>query len=491
MTEHYQLLIDGDLCDAEDRRTFASVNPYTGEAWAELADAGPADVARATRAARRAFDAGSAWSRMPARERGLLLRRLADALDGNAERLARIEATDNGKLLREMLVQARYLPRWYEYYGGLADKVLGETIPSDRPGFLLYTQREPAGVVAAFTPWNSPLLLMTWKVAPALAAGCTVVIKPSEHAAASTAAFARIVAEVGFPPGVVNVVTSSSVESAAALAADPYVDKITFTGSSATGAAVVRAAADNLTRVMLELGGKSPNIVFADADLEAAANGVIAGIFAAGGQTCTAGSRLLVERSVHDQVVDRVVERAARIVLGDPMDLATEMGPLATRGQLTKVEGLVASALDEGAKARTGARQPPELGGLFYEPTVLTGVSNDMTIAREEVFGPVLAVIPFDGEDDAVAIGNASPYGLAAGLWTGNVQRAHRVARALRAGTVWINAYRAVSYHAPFGGFRASGWGRENGPHAMDEFLETKTVWVELTGATRDPFVIG
>jgi aldehyde dehydrogenase (NAD+) len=487
----HQLFIDGRFVEAQGGHTFASVNPYTGKPWVELADGSEADVARATHAARGAFDTASPWRRMPQRDRGRLLLRLADALDKSANHLARVEATDNGKLLREMLVQTSYLPRWYEYFGGLADKVLGDTIPSDRPNYLLYTQREPVGVIAAFLPWNSPLLLLTWKLAPALAAGCTVVIKPSEHASASTAEFAQIVAEVGFPPGVVNVVTSSSVDTAAALASDPRVDKIAFTGSTAAGAAVVRASAANLTRVMLELGGKSPNIVFADADLDAAANGVIAGIFAAGGQTCIAGSRLLVERSVHDDLVDRVVARARSIVLGDPMDPSTEMGPLATRDQLAKVERLVATALAEGAQLRTGARQPAGLDGFFYEPTVLTGVASEMTIAREEVFGPVLAVIPFDTEPEAVAIANDSPFGLAAGVWTSHVQRAHRVAAALRAGTVWVNAYRVVSFQAPFGGFGASGWGRENGPRAMDEFLETKTVWVELTGATRDPFVMG
>lgn len=490
MTERFRLFIDGQLVDAQDGRTFDATNPYTGEVWAQLAAAGQSDVERATLAAERAFEPGSPWRQMSGRDRGRLLLRLADALDENADRLARIESSDNGKLLREMTVQTNYLPRWYEYYAGLADKITGETIPSDRPNFLLYTQREPVGVVAIFTPWNSPLLLLTWKLAAALAAGCTVVIKPSDQASASTAAFAEVVAEVGFPPGVVNVVTSDSVETSSALAASPHLDMVAFTGSSTTGSAVVKTAADNLTRVMLELGGKSPNIVFADTDLEAAANGVISGIFAAGGQTCIAGSRLVVERSIHDELVDRLVKRAGTIVLGDPMNPTTEMGPMATDAQLAKVTSMVSDAVAEGAHVHAGGRQPA-IGGLFYEPTILTGVRNDMFIAQEEVFGPVLAVIPFDSENEAVAIANDSKYGLAAGIWTGNVQRAHRVASQVRAGTVWVNSYRAVSYTAPFGGFGASGWGRESGPNAMEEFLETKTVWVELSGATRDPFVIG
>jgi acyl-CoA reductase-like NAD-dependent aldehyde dehydrogenase len=490
MTQRYQLFIDGRWKNSSGGRTFPTINPYTGETWADIPDADANDVAEAVGSARAAFDDGD-WSRLSGRDRGRLLRRLAELLDRDADQLARVESMDNGKLLREMLGQTRYLPEWYEYFAGAADKIHGDVIPSDRPNFMLYTRREPCGVVAALTPWNSPLLLMTWKVAPALAAGCSVVVKPSEHASASTLEFARRVEEAGAPAGAFNVVTGFGPATGAAIVAHPGVNKVAFTGSTATGQAIAKMAADNFTRVSLELGGKSPNVVFDDADVAAAVNGVIAGIFAASGQTCIAGSRLLVQRSLHDELVERIVARAETIKLGDPFDMTTEMGPMATKDQLEKVEHYVEIARRAGSTIRCGGRRSTGLSGLFFEPTVITSVTNDARVAQEEIFGPVLAVIPFDDEDEAVRLANDSPFGLAAGVWTQNVHRAHRVAHRLSAGTVWVNSYRVVAFNAPFGGFGASGWGRENGLRAVEDFTEIKTVWVELSGATRDPFVLG
>ncbi len=487
--QRYRLFIGGEWVDAASGRTFQTLDPFAGKPWAEAPDAGPEDVDRAVAAAREAL--AGPWGALTGKDRARLLRRLADLLARDAEALARIETRDNGKLLREMLVQCRALPDYYEYFAGAADKIEGEVIPTDKPGFLVYTRREPVGVVGGIVPWNSPLLLLTWKLAAALAAGCTFVCKPSEQTPASALELARRVEEAGFPPGVFNVVTGFGPTAGQALTVHPGVAKIAFTGSTQTGIAIVKAAADNLTRVSLELGGKSPNVVFEDADLEAAQNGVIAGIFAATGQTCIAGSRLLVQESVHDELVARLVARARTIRLGDPAAPETEMGPIAYRQQLERVLGFVERAVAEGAELACGGGPDPELGGLFMQPTILTGVRNDMEVAREEIFGPVLSVLRFRDEDEAVAIANASRYGLGAGVWTKDVHRAHRVAHRLQAGTVWVNAYRAVSYAAPFGGTKLSGWGRENGIEAIREFTEKKTVWVELTGATRDPFVLG
>jgi len=423
--------------------------------------------------------------------RAALLRRLGDLVGQNAERLARLEVNDSGKLYREMIGQLNALGGWYHYYAGLADKIEGRQIPSPNPNYLVYTRREPVGVVGAITPWNSPLLLMTWKLAPALAAGCTVVVKPSEHSPVSSLGFAELFERAGFPAGVVNVVTGLSRETGARLAAHPGVDKVAFTGSTATGRAVAKAAGENINKVTLELGGKSPQVVFPDADLAAAANGIIAGVFAATGQTCMAGSRLIVHADVHDELIRLIAERASRIKLGDPNDADTEMGPVANRPQYEKVLGYLDTAKAEGATVAYGGAAESGLGGLFVQPTVLTGVTPESTVVREEVFGPVLAALTFTKEDEAVKLANDTPYGLAGAVWTKDVHRAHRVAAKIKAGSVWINAYRVVSPSVPFGGFKNSGLGRENGLHAIDEYLEEKAIWVELTGGTRDPFTLG
>jgi aldehyde dehydrogenase (NAD+) len=365
-------------------------------------------------------------------------------------------------------------------------------LPSAKSNFTVLQFHEPVGVVAAITPWNSPLLLLSWKLAAALAAGCTVVVKPASEAPVSTIGLARLIDEAGFPPGVFNVVTGRGSTAGQALVGHRGVDKVAFTGSAETGTRVAQAAAGHLAATSMELGGKSPNIVFADADLDAAANGVIAGIFAAGGQTCVAGSRLLVQRQIHDQLVDRVVARAKAITLGDPMEPATEMGPMAFREQQQKVLGYVDVARGEGAHVVTGGARPAsQPRGWFVEPTVLLGVRNDMRIAREEVFGPVLSVIPFEDEDEAIRLANDSDHGLAAGLWTRDIQRAHRMVRRIRAGTIWVNAYRVLNYDVPFGGVKQSGYGRENGLEGLRAYLVTKSVWIELTGASRDPFRLG
>ena len=488
----YKMYIGGMWLDAAAGGHFESDNPYTGKPWALIPRGGAADVDRAVQAAHTAFTSGE-WPRLNATKRGALLRKLGDLIGENSKRLAEIEVRDNGKLYAEMSAQTAYMAQWYYYYGGLADKIEGAVIPTDKTDTFNYTRHEPIGVVAAIIPWNSPLLLLAWKLAPALAAGNTVVIKPSEYTSASSLEFMKLIEQAGFPPGVVNVVTGFGAEVGMPLVEHPRVAKVAFTGSDATGQRIYEAAARGLKRVTMELGGKSPNIVFDDAHLENAMKGVISGIFAATGQTCIAGSRLLVQRSIHDQFVEKLVAFAQTAKMGNPMDMNTQVGPVTNKPQFEKILKYIDIAKGEGAQPVLGGARAarPECGdGWFVEPTIFAGVNNAMRIAQEEVFGPVLAVIPFEDEDEAVAIGNDVAYGLAAGVWTQNMRRAFTMAERLQAGTVWVNTYRAVSYLSPFGGYKRSGLGRESGQEMIKEYLQTKSVWISTATEVPNPFVL-
>ena len=480
----YQLFIDGQFVDAESGKTFKSPNPATGETFAEVAEADKADVDKAVAAARKAFE--GKWSKMSARDRGRLLYKLSQLIEEHAGELATLETMDNGKPIKESTyIDLPGVVENFEYFAGWSTKIEGETIPV--PGQMFnYTLREPVGVCGQIIPWNFPLLMAAWKLAPALAAGNTVVLKPAEQTPVTAVELGKLIAEAGFPEGVVNIIPGFGETAGAALASHPGIDKIAFTGSTEIGKVIAKAAAENLTKVSLELGGKAPNVIFADADLDQAVNGAMMGIFFNQGQVCCAGSRLFVEAKVKDEFLARFKEKADKIKVGDPMDKATLMGPQVSMEQLNKIKSYVAIAREEGATVFSGGASPELEGafqnGYFFQPTIFSEVDNTMRVAQEEIFGPVTSVITFDNDDDLLRQANETMYGLSAGIWTRDITRAHRFAKAVKAGVVWINTYNMFNAASPFGGYKQSGYGREMGKHALELYTQVKSVWVDLSG---------
>lgn len=484
--EHY---IGGTFCAAST--TFDSLDPSCEDVWARMPRAGEEDVDRAVRAAHHAMQEGP-WSRMTATERGRLLYRLGDLVTAHAADLAELETRDTGKIIRETRAQIGYVGSYYRYFGGLADKHQGAFVPIDKPDLDVTLRPEPIGVVAAIVPWNSQLFLSAVKLAPALAAGCAIVLKASEDGPAPLLDFARLVHEAGFPPGVVNILTGFGEDCGKALTTHPLVARIAFTGGPATARRIIRNSAENLAYTTLELGGKSPVVVFGDADLDSAANAVVAGIFAASGQSCTAGSRLLVERKVAEPFLALLATKARAIRIGDPQSTETEMGPLATARQVAHIARTVDESRSRGAQLIAGGARPEGFArGFYFAPTILAAETPDLPCFREEFFGPVLSATPFDDEEDAVLKANDTAFGLASGIFTTNLARAHRMTRAIRAGIVWVNTYRAVSPMVPFGGYGLSGLGREAGADSIRDYTRTKSVWINTSDAPiPDPFIM-
>ncbi len=487
----YDLFINGEWRSPVSGEWIASENPYNGQVWCTIPKANADDVDRACNAAYEAF---KSWSQMPVQQRRDIINRFAELIAENAEHLAEIEVKDNGKLYGEMLGQCQYAPEFFRYYAALAEQLCGKSVTLDKPEMHGMIEYEPLGVVAAITAWNSPLLIATWKCAPALAAGNTVILKPSEYASASALELAVLAEQAGFPPGVFNVITGYGSEIGPALVEHPKVAKIAFTGGTETGTKVYEGAAKGLKRVTLELGGKSANIVFTDANLESAIKGVASGIFAANGQTCIAGSRALVEATIYDEFIERMVDFIKQAKYGDPMDADTNLGPIANPAQYEKIQKYIKIGEQDGARRVYGGNPVPHPEGLepswFIQPTIFADVKNDMRIAQEEVFGSILSVIKFDGEEDAIQIANDSPFGLAAGLWTSDASRIERMPHFLQAGTVWVNTYRCVSYLMPFGGYKASGMGREGGEEALFCYLQSKSIMVSSAKTVANPFIM-
>jgi aldehyde dehydrogenase (NAD+) len=486
----YRMFIDGKLVEPTGGRVVVSVNPSTEEPWAEFPDAAPEDVDRAVEAAHRAFEDGP-WRHMPPAERGKRIRKLGELIRPLAEALGRTETTDTGKLYRETRWQAANVAEIYDFYGGLADKSPGEVAPAGRDQPLSLVLREPVGVVAAIVPWNSQLHLAAYKLAPALAAGCTVVLKPSEQAAGAVLELAKIIAEADFPPGVVNVICGTP-DAGQALTSHPLVRRISFTGGVETARRIIPNTAHNIARMSLELGGKSPIVVWEDADMDTAVNGLLAGIFGASGQSCAAGSRLLVHSRIYNDVMDRLVARAGTIRIGDPLADDTEMGPLATRGQVEKIERCLRESVQGGADIVCGGKQPPQFRkGYYWEPTIVACGHQNFPVVQNELFGPVLSVLRINSEEEALTLANGTRYSFAGGVFTTDMARAIRLVRGIRAGRIWVNSYRTTSMYVPFGGFNESGYGRESGLHAVQDYTDTKGVFIDVSGKpSADPFVM-
>ncbi|UTW03398.1 aldehyde dehydrogenase [Amphritea atlantica] len=488
---HYQLLIDGAWVEGTDNQVMRSSNPANGNDWATFACANKDDVDRAVKAARRNLESGP-WAAMNATQRGALLYRLADLVEKNAQRLGEVETTDSGKLAAETVSQSSYVASYYRYYAGLADKIEGATLPIDKPDMHVFTTPVPIGVVAAVVPWNAQMFLTASKLGPALAAGCTVVLKASELAPAPLFELGKLIQEAGIPDGVVSIITGDAANCAIPLTSHPDIDRLAFTGGPETAKHVIRNTAENFAVTSLELGGKSPIIVFEDADLESAANGLIAGNFGASGQSCVAGSRAFIQRSVLAELTKKIEEKAKQIVIGDPQSSSTHIGPLCTVAQVECIEATLAKAVEQGATIRFGGQRAPQYGSQnYFQPTMVECPNDQIETLKTEMFGPVMSIVAFDTEEEAIAMANDSIYGLGSGVFTQNIARAHRVSSKIQSGICWVNTYRVTSPIAPFGGINQSGYGREAGVQAVLDYIRTKTTWINTSSEPMsNPFVI-